>query len=201
MITPLRFCAALSVISINLLTGCVGNLYTNNYRDVKATIAPNMQGCVRTPTNPPQLIQVDDINSMGASYVKRGYVTLGYSNFTWNYLFKSVVLLEMKHQTEKVGAEIALYSITPGGVMQGVAAIPTYQPGVNIMANTTGNSSVIGGGGPYYGSYGQTTVITSPGTFGTQYVPTATQLYNYSAVFLALKKPEFLTPQQRALGQ
>jgi len=80
--------------------------------------------------------------------------------------------------------------------------IPTYQPGESYTANTIGNATVRSPRGDYYyGNYGQTTTVTSPGTYHNEVVPYSTQLVKYSALFFALKKSEYLTPQQRAMSQ
>ena len=156
-----------------LVSGCVPNLYTFNYRDIKATVPPNQQNIMRVPTKPPQLLQVDQINDQALLWYKRGYVPLGYSNFTRYQCVRSILLMEMRHQAEKVGAEVVLWSIAPAGNSVGVMAMPVYQPGLNLTANTTGNASVYGTYGSAYGNYAQTTTVTSPGVCTTQFIPTA----------------------------
>ena len=198
----LRFGSLIALIATLSLSGCLINTYSLNYRDIKSTMPPSVLQMIRTPSSPPQVITVDDIYSVEKQYISRGYILLGYTHLVAPATgVKAIADYDCKLLGKKVGADVVLLSIICGQPQQGVMALPTYQPGVNLTATTMGNASVIGGGGPYYGSYGQTTVITSPGTFGTQLVPTTYQPYIHDVACLALKKPEFLTPQQRALGQ
>jgi hypothetical protein len=189
----------LSIIPI-FLSGCgINSPFETCYRDVKATQAPNMQNIMRLPVGPPKLIQVDNINAQALEWFKRGYYLLGYSEFTGGSLNPYLKKVMMTRLAKKVGAEVVLYSIYSAGSKPGILALPSYNAGANYTANTIG--SINGRSGMYAGSYNQTTTITTPGSFSTQYVPTFIQQSDFTAIFLVLKKPEFLTPQQRALGQ
>jgi len=202
MNTPFRFSFLITLVATLSLSGCLINTLSLNYRDLKATMPPSVQQSIRTPSAPPKIIEVDDIRAQVAQYISRGYVLLGYTHLVLPGAgVKAIVNYDLELLGKRVRADVVLYSLTRGQPQQGVMALPTYQPGVNLSATTTGNASIMGEGGPYYGNYGQTTVITSPGTYGTEWVPATYQSFIHDAACLALKKPEFLTPQQRALGQ
>ena len=198
----LYFSALISLIAALTLSGCLVNTLSLNYRDVKATMAPNVLQSIRTPTTRPHVIEVDDIYSVAKQYISRGYILLGYTHLEMaNPGVKAIADYDCELLGKRVGAEVVLHSLTRGQPHQGIMALSTYQPGANLTATTMGNASFIGSGGPYYAYYGQTTVVSSPGTYGTQLVPATFQSYIHDVACLALKKPEYLTPQQRALGQ
>ena len=192
-------CVFIAAILI-LFSGCgINSPFETCYRDIKATQAPHLQNVMRLPATPPKLIQVDNMNARVQEWVKRGYCILGYSDFSGGSLNPYLKKVMMTRLAKKVGAEVVLYSIYSAGSKPGILVMPSYNAGVNYTANSIG--SISGPSGMYAGSYSQNTVVTSPGTFSTQCVPTFIQQFDYTAFFLALKKPEFLTPQQRALAQ
>jgi hypothetical protein len=192
-------CVLMAAILI-FVSGCgINSPFETCYRDVKATQAPHLQNVMSLPSTPPKLIQVDNMNANVQEWVKRGYCILGYSDFSSGSLNPYLKKVMMTRLAKKVGAEVVLFSIYSAGSKPGILAMPSYNVGANYTANSIG--SISGPSGMYAGSYSQNTVVTSPGTFSTQYVPTFIQQFDYIAFFLALKKPEYLTPQQRALAQ
>lgn len=189
-----------SIVLAIALTGCAGpNPYETHYRDIKATAPPKLQNIVRIPPHPPKIIRCDDLRPpIIKGWVDQGYVNIGFSDFSG--LGVEPTKGQLTDWAKKVGAEVVLVTVAQRGVKQGVKAVPVYQPGVNLTANTVGNASAYGTYGQAYGNYGQTTTVTSPGTFSTVLVPTTLRDQEFLAVFFAYKKPEFLTSKQKDLG-
>lgn len=196
-----RVMAVTLAIALTYLTGCATrpNPFEQNYRDIKATVPPKYQNLARTPLQLPKVILCDNIKPATIkAWVDQGYLNLGYSDF--GGVGVEPTKAELLAWAKKVGAEVVLYSVTQKGTQQGVKTVPVYQPGINLMANTTGNATAYGPGGQAYGNYGQTTTVTSPGTISSVVVPVTMRDQEFFAVFFAYKKPEHLTPKQKALG-
>jgi len=177
-----------ALLGVSFLTGCATNPYARFYQSYTNQWPVALQQRLLPPSGEPRILASADLRADGHHLQEQGYAPIGISAFSGGLVGEQQVMWQAK----AVSADVVLYSTQFSHTEAGVMALPSYQAGQTYTTQTYGTANAYGSGGYAYGNYSGTSTTTTPGTFGTQYVPYSRQVYEQGAIFWRRMKPGIL---------
>lgn len=165
------------------LTGCAYNLPVDKfYTDMTAKVPPQVLAERFEPSSPnPEIFSSTDPMKDSRSLSKKGYMGIGYTDFSTAYQVSKEDLLK---QAKKVGADVVLY--TSRFSHQESGAVPVSSVTMPQTSTTTYQGSST------YGNFSGSSTTQTPPSVSTSWIPYQSAIYNYSATYWRKLRPPIL---------